>query len=83
MGIELGKLFYWNASPSSPDRLFVKADRKKLRLLASLVTLFLVGGIAGANRLRLRGLNDGQKTSCELVRDNRSGKTSADQLSAT
>lgn len=48
MGIELGKLLYWNTSRNNPDRPFVKADRKKLRLLASLVTLFFVGGVAGA-----------------------------------
>ncbi|MEK1853473.1 MAG: cold-shock protein, partial [Phyllobacterium sp.] len=33
-------------------------------------------------RAGLRGLNDGQKISYEMVRDKRSGKMSADQLSA-
>jgi uncharacterized membrane protein YoaK (UPF0700 family) len=48
MGIELGKLFYWNASRHDPDKPFIKADRRKLKLLASLVALFFSGGVAGA-----------------------------------
>lgn len=48
MGIELGKLFYWNAARHDPDKPFVRADRRKLKLLASLVALFFVGGVAGA-----------------------------------
>ncbi|BCG84449.1 DUF1275 family protein [Mesorhizobium sp. 113-3-9] len=48
MGIELGKLLYWNISGNDSDRLFVKADRRKLRLLASLVALFFIGGVIGA-----------------------------------
>jgi cold shock protein len=32
--------------------------------------------------IAVRSLNDGQKISYELVQDKRSGKTSADQLSA-
>jgi uncharacterized membrane protein YoaK (UPF0700 family) len=48
MGIELGKLFYWNAARHDPDKPFVRADRKKLKLLASLVALFFIGGVAGA-----------------------------------
>jgi uncharacterized membrane protein YoaK (UPF0700 family) len=45
IGIELGKLFYWNASP---EAIPVRADRSKMRMLASLVGLFFIGGIAGA-----------------------------------
>lgn len=48
MGIELGKFFYWNAARCDPDKPFVRADRRKLKLLASLVALFFVGGVAGA-----------------------------------
>ncbi|RFP15058.1 MULTISPECIES: YoaK family protein [unclassified Duganella] len=45
IGIELGKLFYWNAGTAS-DR--VAADRGKLLLLGSLLAMFLLGGLAGA-----------------------------------
>jgi uncharacterized membrane protein YoaK (UPF0700 family) len=46
IGIELGKLFYVNerSSPLAP----VRADRDKLRLLSSLVSLFFIGGLCGA-----------------------------------
>jgi uncharacterized membrane protein YoaK (UPF0700 family) len=45
IGIELGKLAYWNMSSETPA---VRADRQKLALLASLVGLFFLGGVAGA-----------------------------------
>ncbi|PRD42847.1 DUF1275 domain-containing protein [Phyllobacterium phragmitis] len=48
MGIEFGKLFYWNTSKDIPSKPLVKADRKKLKLLVSLVFLFFAGGVLGA-----------------------------------
>lgn len=66
LGIELGKLLYWNrthpddpvsaaSSASSANSASsatqvgaVQADRAKLRIHASLIAAFLVGGIAGA-----------------------------------
>jgi len=47
IGIELGKLFYWNRT-ASPQDAQVRANRERLRVLASLATLFLVGGFTGA-----------------------------------
>uniref|UniRef100_UPI001AEED730 cold-shock protein n=1 Tax=Phyllobacterium trifolii TaxID=300193 RepID=UPI001AEED730 len=38
--------------------------------------------ISAVERAGMRSLNDGQKINYEMVRDNRSGKMSADQLSA-
>ncbi|PRD50305.1 cold-shock protein [Phyllobacterium myrsinacearum] len=38
--------------------------------------------ISAVERAGLRDLNDGQKINYELVRDKKSGKMSADQLSA-
>ncbi|RZT08766.1 Uncharacterized membrane protein YoaK, UPF0700 family [Duganella sp. CF402] len=46
IGIELGKLCYWNRSHTATGS--VTADRPKLALLASLLAMFLVGGVAGA-----------------------------------
>jgi uncharacterized membrane protein YoaK (UPF0700 family) len=46
IGIELGKLLYWNRNPDNPDR--VLADRPKLRLLALLLASFFIGGVTGA-----------------------------------
>jgi len=50
IGIELGKLFYWNGPFSHPTRLGapVLADRRRLALLASLLAAFFCGGLAGA-----------------------------------
>jgi len=45
IGIELGKLFYWNDNAMGER---VLADRGKLRLLSSLLAMFLLGGLAGA-----------------------------------
>jgi uncharacterized membrane protein YoaK (UPF0700 family) len=48
IGIELGKLFYWNRRSLGPDGHFVRADRGKLRLLAAILSAFTLGGVAGA-----------------------------------
>ena len=48
IGIEIGKLFYWNVSESGPGAAAVRADRSRLRLLASLLGMFFIGGLAGA-----------------------------------
>jgi uncharacterized membrane protein YoaK (UPF0700 family) len=46
IGIELGKLFYWNADAVLQPR--VVADRDRLALLCGLLLSFFVGGVAGA-----------------------------------
>lgn len=49
IGIELGKLFYWNwARTDAADTPPVRADHGKLIVLGGLVTLFFTGGVAGA-----------------------------------
>lgn len=53
IGIELGKLFYWNVG-EAPGNL-VRGDRQKLGLLGSLLLAFLVGGLAGAVGFRHLG----------------------------
>lgn len=47
IGIELGKLLYWNRDPG-PLHPPVVANGAKLRLLGLLLGMFLIGGIAGA-----------------------------------
>ncbi|OON62229.1 hypothetical protein B0920_01730 [Massilia sp. KIM] len=47
LGIELGKLMYWNADGGAL-RPKVLANRTRLALLLSLLAAFLVGGLAGA-----------------------------------
>lgn len=47
LGIELGRLMYWN-SPGKSPQLDVRADRQHLRVLSSLLASFFVGGVVGA-----------------------------------
>ena len=47
LGIELGKLAYWNAH-ASPGQAKVTADRARLRVLSLMVACFFVGGFVGA-----------------------------------
>jgi uncharacterized membrane protein YoaK (UPF0700 family) len=47
MGIELGKLLYWNPRDRPADAR-VLANRSRLRLLLSLLAMFLFGGLVGA-----------------------------------
>lgn len=46
IGIELGKLFYWNSRKVTATR--VAANREKLKMLIALVGLFFLGGLVGA-----------------------------------
>jgi len=47
LGLELGRLFYWNRTHMSAE-LHVRADRQKLAIHAMLVGTFFVGGVSGA-----------------------------------
>jgi len=48
LGIELGKLLYWNRRPDTPGDPMVRANRDRLRLHASLLGCFASGGLTGA-----------------------------------
>ena len=54
LGIELGKLFYWNRT-GSPLESRVRANRIKLRLYATLLGMFISGGLVGALGFRYVG----------------------------
>lgn len=45
IGIELGKLLYWNLDPGLPK---VSANHDKLRMLSTLLLCFFAGGVTGA-----------------------------------
>ena len=47
IGIELGKMFYWNRTGDAAQSQ-VRANRSKLRLLGTLLASFLAGGVVGA-----------------------------------
>lgn len=57
IGIELGKLFYWNLARANSAKPTVLADRRKLRVLVTLVALFFAGGVVGAVGFRHVGFS--------------------------
>lgn len=48
IGIEFGKLIYWNRDKATVSGQAVLANRRRLRVLLSLVIAFFVGGVVGA-----------------------------------
>jgi uncharacterized membrane protein YoaK (UPF0700 family) len=57
IGIELGKLFYWNRHEDNGTPLFVAANRNKLRVHVQLVASFFTGGVVGALSFRHVGFS--------------------------
>ena len=55
IGIELGKMCYWNRSADKADEAYVRANREKLSLLGSLLLMFFIGGVVGAYGFKLIG----------------------------
>jgi uncharacterized membrane protein YoaK (UPF0700 family) len=54
LGIELGKLFYWNRT-ESPVESRVRANHIKLRLYSLLLASFVAGGVVGAAGFKYLG----------------------------
>lgn len=48
LGIELGKLCYWNMDKEHPPENKIVGNYAKLRLLSSTFTMFFIGGLSGA-----------------------------------
>ena len=48
MGMEIGKLLYWNRTADAPGAPKVLANRRKLHVNALLIGAFFCGGLAGA-----------------------------------
>jgi uncharacterized membrane protein YoaK (UPF0700 family) len=48
IGIEIGKLIYWNKSKTANLKGTVKANREKLRAHSSIFSMFLLGALSGA-----------------------------------
>ena len=55
LGIELGKLLYWNRSAVDAETYVVIANRAKLRAHATMLASFFAGGLAGAVGFRDAG----------------------------
>lgn len=54
LGIELGKLLYWNRT-QTPNSVQVRANRGKLRLFSMLLAAFMTGGLVGAAGFKYLG----------------------------
>lgn len=48
LGIELGKIIFWNQSRKANQTHYVKGNPQKIRTLASIVLMFFFGGLVGA-----------------------------------
>jgi len=48
LGIELGRLLYWNKAPTPVGQQPVRADRRKLKVLSIILGMFFLGGLMGA-----------------------------------
>jgi len=48
LGIELGRLLYWNKAATPEGQLPVRADRRKLKTLSIILSAFFLGGLTGA-----------------------------------
>jgi uncharacterized membrane protein YoaK (UPF0700 family) len=48
IGIELGRMFYWNRSADKEDEAYIKSNRGKMVLLMNILITFFSGGVAGA-----------------------------------
>jgi uncharacterized membrane protein YoaK (UPF0700 family) len=57
LGIELGRLIYWNQSEKANSIQFVKANTDKLFIHATLLGLFFSGGLFGAVAFKAMGFS--------------------------
>ncbi|HEV8315698.1 MAG TPA: YoaK family protein [Burkholderiaceae bacterium] len=57
LGIELGRLVYWNRTREANAQHFVRANRDKLAIHATIVALFFVGGLVGALAFKRLGFS--------------------------
>ena len=67
LGIELGRLIYWNQSKKANDIQYVEANTDKLFIHATLLGLFFSGGIAGAIAFKAMGFSATLPIACLLV----------------
>ena len=52
IGIELGKLLYWNQSKAANEIHFVRYNREKLKDYALIISMFTVGAVIGATAFK-------------------------------
>jgi uncharacterized membrane protein YoaK (UPF0700 family) len=57
LGIELGRLLYWNRNPEGNSIHFVQANRDRLAIHATILGLFFAGGVVGALAFKAMGFS--------------------------
>ena len=57
IGIELGKLMYWNRNREKGEPFYVGANHPRLRMQLMLLTMFCVGGLVGALGFKRAGFS--------------------------
>lgn len=57
LGIELGRLIYWNRSEQANAQHFVRANRDRLKVHAAVLVAFLAGGVVGAAAFKSLGFS--------------------------
>lgn len=57
LGIELGRLVYWNRTHEANEQHFVKANRDKLQVHLMILGLFFIGGLVGALAFKRLGFS--------------------------
>ncbi|MBS1186157.1 MAG: hypothetical protein H6R04_175 [Burkholderiaceae bacterium] len=55
IGIELGRMCYWNRKVDKEDKAYVRANRDRLDLFAILLAMFFIGGVTGAQGFKHMG----------------------------
>ena len=55
IGIELGRICYWNRKADKEDTTYIRANRDRLDLFAYLLLMFFMGGVAGAFGFKYMG----------------------------
>lgn len=67
MGIELGKMFYWNRAHTKNSAEFVASDREKLGIHAIILGMFFFGGVIGALGFKAFGFVAIVPIACALL----------------
>ncbi|MBV8502435.1 MAG: DUF1275 domain-containing protein [Paucibacter sp.] len=67
LGIELGRLLYWNRTHAANQVHFVRANRDKLFIHAVILSLFFVGGVIGALAFKGFGFSATIPIACLLL----------------
>ena len=67
LGIEIGRLLYWNRSPAANAIHLVRANRDKLFIHATVLGLFFLGGLIGAQGFKRFGFSATIPLACLLL----------------